>query len=382
MGKRILAYLLAPFLAAAAEPATLSGVRQLNQDGFGTEDNKYALSMEVYRGALYVGTLNIKGMLGMLRFATGATARFLTGGGEVWRYDTEGRWSRVVAAGLENRHNLGVRKLKVVGDCLYGVTANHDQGMEVWRTRDGERWEAVSRRGFGQPGNTSGRGLGWFKGMIYVGTENRKTGAEIWRSADGLQWERVVNRGGGDPRNVWFSDLFEFQGRLYAGTLNMRGMQLFASRDGSRFEPVFKGGLDKATNVGALKLLVFQDRLYVGTMDYSRGFDLYRTADGVHFERVLENGHTSRYNAYLWQMEEYHGRLYAGIYDYRVPLPRGRFQLYSSADGKNWAIETADGFGNLWHYGARTLAVFQDRLIIGTASARYGCKVFAAELAR
>jgi hypothetical protein len=83
--------LLVPFLAAAGEPATLSGVRQLNEDGFGTDANKYAFSMAVFRDALYVGTLNIRGMLGMIHIATGTTSRFATQGAEVWRYDATNR---------------------------------------------------------------------------------------------------------------------------------------------------------------------------------------------------------------------------------------------------------------------------------------------------
>lgn len=383
MGKNTFVSLLVPIVAAAAEPAALTGVRQLNTDGFGEGANKYALSMEVYRGALYVGTLNVKGLLGIFHWVSATTARLVTEGAQVWRYDTEGRWTRVVNKGLSSPLNLGLRKLRVVGGHLYGVTANHDEGMEVWRTADGERWEVVSRRGFGHPANTSGRGLSSFKGRIFVGTENRDTGAEIWRSADGLQWEQILKRGAGDSDNLWFSDFCEFQGRLYTGTLNMsEGMQLFVSSDGDRFEQVLKGGLQKTSNLGALKLFVFRDHLYIGTMDFDAGFDLYRSADGVHFERVLDHGFTNRHNAYIWQMQEYHGRLYAGAYDHRPPLLHGRFQLYSSADGKDWAVETKNGFGSDWCYGVRTMAVFQDQLIIGTASSRRGCKVFAAELAK
>jgi hypothetical protein len=119
----------------------------------------------------------------------------------------------VVTGGFKSRLNLGLRKLQIVGGCLYGVTANHDQGMEVWRTRDGEHWEVVSQRGFGHPRNTSGRGLAGFRGMLYVGTENRKARTEIWRSADGIQWEQVVSRGGGDP----IPDISSGRGRSFGG---------------------------------------------------------------------------------------------------------------------------------------------------------------------
>jgi hypothetical protein len=78
-------------------------------------------------------------------------------------------------------------------------------------------------------------------------------------------------------------------------------------------------------------------------------------------------------------MEVYDGRLYGGTYKHLLPLPFGQFSLYSTADGDNWTIESKDALGgNPWHYGVRSMAVYNDKLIIGTASAKNGCKVFEA----
>lgn len=366
--------------AAGLETATLKDVTQINQDGFGGRANKYAFSMAVYRDSLYVGTLNIKGMPGMFRFFSATTAKRASEGAEIWRYDSSGAWKRVVDAGLGNPHNIGVRKMFVARDCLYGVTANHDEGMEVWRTCDGDEWEAVVKGGFGDRGNTSGRGLGFFKGHIYAGTENRGDGAQLWRSADGQSWEKVAERGIDDKGNVWVSDFAEFQGRLYMGTLNiLGGMQAFRTADGESFERIFKGGLEKRTNTAGMKLIVFKDRLFLSSMDFFRGFDLYVSDDGENFERVLAKGYTSRHHAYLWQMEVYNGRLYAGTYRHSdFTIPTGSFSLFSSEDGIEWTMENDDAFGNPWYYGVRSMAVYDGRLVIGTASARYGCKVFTA----
>jgi hypothetical protein len=391
----------AALMAATIETVTLTNIRQINDDGFGAEANKYAFSMAVYRDALYVGTLNIKKMPGMFRFLTGTTAKRATHGAEVWRYDKDGTWTRLVDKGLKSRYNLGVRKMAVAKGCLYGVTANHDEGMEVWRTCDGDNWEVVADRGFGDGNNTSGRGLAEFNGFIYAGTENRSKGAQLWRSKDGENWECVADEGIRDPGNWWVSDFAELDGRLYMGTLNIRGFQLFRTRDGKEFEQLLSGGAEKFTNTGGMKLIVFKDKLYVSTMDFFRGFDLYASGDGVNFQRILEKGHTGGHNAYLWQMKVYNGRLYAGTYHHKLPLPSGAFELYSTGDGVEWIMENVPEPGSgkskkswrkkssenqepryswpdPYYYGVRSMAVFDNKLIIGTASPRYGCRVYEA----
>jgi hypothetical protein len=380
-GTQAILVLSAVLLLAAAptETTTLKDITQINVAGFGTSANKYAFSMAVFKDALYVGTLNVKNMPSMFDFFAALPLRSGTEGAEIWRYAPDGTWTRVVDKGLHDRRNFGVRKLAVINDCLYGVTANHDQGMEVWRTCDGNTWDVVADRGFGDKHNTSGRGLGAFKGAVYVGTEDRLHGAQIWRSADGKKWERTIDAGLGDPGNVWVSDLVEFKGELYLGTLNLsKGGSVFRSHDGEHFERVATAGLSDKRNRGMMKLMVFKDKLFVASMNFSRGACVFMSEDGVNFTPVLEQGLISKTNAYIWQLQEYNGRLYAGTYNHRLPIPTGAFMLFSSADGQEWKIENTDGFGDRGYYGLRTMALFQDQLIIGTASARYGAKVYAA----
>ncbi|MFO8058431.1 MAG: hypothetical protein R6V10_14165 [bacterium] len=384
IGRYILLLMAACLIAASApsgmETATLQNIRQINQDGFGKDSNKYAFSMAVFQGSLFVGTLNMKDMADMSRFFSGTSTRGASEGAEIWRYDADGTWTQVVEKGLGNPHNIGVRKMMVAKGCIFGVTANHNDGMEVWRSCDGENWTRAAQRGFGDPDNTSGRGLGVYKDYIYAGTENRSKGAQLWRSKDGETWTQVVKHGISDRNNWWFSDFMIFKDHLYMGTLNPWGMQLFRTGDGLHFERLFKGGMDKFTNTAAMKLYTFQDTLYLTTMDYFRGYDLYSSTDGVNFQRVIKQGLPSDDHAYLWQLIEYKGRLYGGTYYHRgLRLPKGSFALLSTEDGEHWKIENQDGFGNPWHYGIRSVAVYNGELIMGAASAKYGCKVFAAE---
>lgn len=363
---------------AAEAATTLQDIRQISADGFGTASNKYAFSMAVFKGQLYVGTLNVTTMQGMLNFFWCRSAKSVTEGAEIWRYGRDGSWTRVVDAGLTSHLNLGVRKLAVIGGLLYAVTANHDEGMEVWRTADGSTWDRVAAGGFGDRSNTSGRGLCEFNGWIYVGTENRRHGAQLWRSLDGREWQKVRDKGIEDQGNAWLSDFVVFGGQLYMGTLNTGGMQFYRTADGATIERVKLDGVDTATDIAVLKLCAFKGRMFMGTMDFVRGFDLYATADGERFQRVIRNGFNDRMNAYCWQLQEYDGRLYAGTYNHHLPLPFGEFTLLSSVDGDEWLVENEAAFGHGWHYGIRTMTVLEDRLIIGTATARHACKVFEA----
>jgi hypothetical protein len=270
--------------------------------------------------------------------------------------------------------------MAVVGDYLYGVTANHFTGFDVWRTRDGENWEAVAERGFRNRRNTSGRGLAAFRGYLYVGTENRTRGAQIWRREIDSQgeftpsgeWERIALHGLGDRANVWFSDFVVYGDHLYTGTLKIGGMQLWRT-DGTDFERIFDNGYDNPLNTGAMKLTLYRDRLYIGTMDWFQGFDVFASADTldhytdenpeIPFVKVLEDDRKGRWSPYMWYMQEYDGKLYAGAF--RLV---GGFKLFSSTDGENFELETDDSFGCPDQYGVRSMEVFKDRLMIGTAT--------------
>ncbi len=90
----------------------------------------------------------------------------------------------------------------------------------------------------------------------------------------------------------------------------------------------------------------------------------------------MEKGGEHKNNVYVWYMKEYRNRLYAGTFKL------GGFDLYSAEEPgvDEWTMETSNGFGDIEHYGVRSMAVFQDRLIIGTATASPagGCKIYEA----
>jgi len=370
----------APILASCVvepvtETETLTGITQINEDGFGSGDlNGYAWCMAVFNDELYVGTLTQAGEGTATQIKGDASPLQTEGGCEIWRYNGTS-WTQVVTDGLGDPENRGMRNLKVINGCLYGVTRNEVEGMEVWRSCNGTDWERLATGGFGLGVvNNSGRALTSFNGHIYVGTDNH-WGGQIWRSSDGVTWEQVASAGISDINNIWIAEFAEFNGWLYIGTNNiLGGFQVYRTQDGLDYQRVHQGGPGQC----ALTLSIFNNRLFLGTADIVAGFRLYVTDDGLDYQVVLEDGFTSLYNRYLWSMQEYNGRLYAGTYTGALVL-WGAFQLFSSADGEAWIVEDANGFNYPYQYGIRSMTVFNGKLILGTATASpEGCKVFEA----
>eukprot|EP00484_Ammonia_sp_Unknown_P019731 CAMPEP_0197049694 /NCGR_PEP_ID=MMETSP1384-20130603/24775_1 /TAXON_ID=29189 /ORGANISM="Ammonia sp." /LENGTH=197 /DNA_ID=CAMNT_0042482011 /DNA_START=55 /DNA_END=648 /DNA_ORIENTATION=- len=102
--------------------------------------------------------------------------------------------------------------------------------------------------------------------------------------------------------------------------------------------------------------------------------------NGKNFQTVFNGGHGNRLNAYVWSMHEYRDRLYIGTFNMF-----GEFDLISceECDKKTckFVHETTTGFDNEYQYGIRSMAVYEDKLMIGSATARrdYGCQVYQAQ---
>jgi hypothetical protein len=278
----------------------------------------------------------------------------------------EWTWDQVLDFGTAPQskpENFGIRKMLVVGNYLYFVTANHegtaDHGVEVWQTSDGINWEQKNEPGFGDPSNISGRSLAECGGYLYAGTENRDSGAELWRHAlvdaggdiTGDSWEAVPAgaNGFGNANNYFITELVRIPraNTLYAGTLNgLDGMELWSITSCNATNvaevvamPVFDGGWPSGpipcplppidlpeiglidlcvTNSGALTLQVAETSdgpaLFLGTVNYVFGASLFVTFDGSNFIPVYLFGNGDFRQSYVWSMEEYNGRLYIGTF--------------------------------------------------------------------
>jgi len=387
-------------VAPDALTETLS-VKIIEDAGFGSNQNIYSWTMESFKNQIYVGTFNNKYQrLGVQVMIAGIPNRFFTNGAEIHRgtrNDADGtyKWEKVVTKGLGSTSNFGVRKLIAVGKFIYAATVNHKTGFEIWQSFDGSFWEKVSNGGFGTKKNTSGRGLIVLNNHLYVTTENRKRGGEIWRRkltsngnlATNTDWENVVDAGIDSKDNYWFSDFtLHVVGQveyIYTGTWNRKtGGELWRSIDGENWEAVFRNGNGNSDDWAIMKLYSFKGLLYLGTMNWAKGAALLVSTDNTatEFGYVWKNGRGNEDNAYMWYIIDFNNRLYVSTFN---SGKFNEFDLYSSATPEkteSWVVETLDAFGIADKmYGIRSMAIHNDRLIMGGASRNVATKVFEAE---
>lgn len=392
---------LATSLVSSQEAATANlEVSIASSGGFGCKSNLYSWSMETFKGDLYVGTNNNRGgAFGLRFFIAGLPLRIFTAGGQVHkgtRNSVTGDWSwtRVLEDGLNDKNNYGIRKMKAVGDWLYGVTGNHSNGCLVIKTTDGTNWEPASLPGFGKTRNTSGRGLAAYKGYLYVGTENRFQGAEIWRRAidsngefvgndDENDWELVVEKGVDERKNIWFSDFEVFNDGtdeyLYAGTFNTRGANLWRTVDGTTWTNVFSEGGGNSNDEAIMKIAVYEGLMYLGTSNISDGATLLVSSDSTatSFQPIITGGAGNTDNTFVWYITPYAGRLYVS---YLHSGLNNEFALYSSDTPEvidSYVTETTDSFGLVEDtIGLRSMVVHDGKLMMGTAAGAVPTVVF------
>ena len=98
--------------------------------------NKYAWSMETFKGSIYIGTLNslnesgVSGMIFGIPFKTYGAQIFQGNISQITSTnDTVWQWNKVLSDGNGNINNFGVRNLYAYGDYLFGVTAYSGQSL-------------------------------------------------------------------------------------------------------------------------------------------------------------------------------------------------------------------------------------------------------------
>lgn len=341
-------------------PASAISV-QINDDGFGKDYNEYAWAMKSYGGYLYVGTQNPNE------------------GGEIWRYAPESGWEQLVAGGLGNIENMGVRTFVEFKNRLYASTNNHETGGEVWRMsedRRGVAWERVMEPGFGTPDNTSIRGLVVYDGYLYAGTYNFPTGYEVWRSPDGDNWERILEGGFGSVYNFAAAVMTVHHDKLLVGTWNMdEGLEIWEWSDADGWEMSAGCGFGDPHNWNAVSMKLYKGDVYVGTGNMASGAEVWRFSDGSGWEKVGPGGFGNPYNVYHWYMETYRGRLYVGTMDFKWFGFAGH-ELWSYHDVQGWKQIAAQGFGDRNNYGLRSMAEYMGDLYIGTANTGPGKRRF------
>ena len=353
----------------------------------------------------------------------------MSGGKYVWEQvvgpngtQAQAGFSNVTGAPLPTR---GTRGAVVYNDLLWFGTAGY-AGIFV---TNGTAWKRANLPFFGTGlGNaTSVRSLVEYNGKLHVEAADNTNGVHIFRYNGsenfediGATWNRAkweqVNDNGFDGTNYTSSaQLIEFNGDLYAcgwgGGLGGGGSGLEIWRTNGtmaggkyvwecvvgRTAPFYGPGWN-SNNSASLSMVVFQNQLYVGTSDFEGlTAEIWRTSDGTTWECVVPNGF-GRPNVYVWRLIEYQGKLIAGTMDpflgcelwasdtgnlgsfeqinlngmdlsYNLPANLGLLAKLAPYFGfdlppipEDLVVPFAD------QYGARTVAIYDGYLIVGTAS--------------
>ena len=398
--------------------AGAEGWEQVVTGGFGETGNDYAWSMAVFKGKLYIGTLNF------------------SKGGEIWRSDTgdPDSWQKVYDSPSSFFNNIGIRNLYVDGDeVMYACTVNSN-GAEILRTTNGQRWVTV--KNLRSRDNSAFRCMVRFGDYLYAGAGSNE--AQLYRSRDGLNWQAVNAKPGFtstmvfDPstgskvvNNTMIGELEVFNDQLYVFTWtrevryrdiveHMLGLnvavpgrhdpspgafEVWRSHDGVNWEKVV--GQDDAygngmgfclrdpdagmDNDAVISTAVFRGQLYAGTLNAHADTAIWRTSDGTQWTKVLDFFDLGeKANYYVWRMIPFQGRLIIGTMNVgptkKNPDVTGA-QIWASDSGDPGTFYNLvhNGFdGETWsdgdkikipkNIGIRTFGIFHDTLFAGTAT--------------
>jgi hypothetical protein len=139
-------------------------------DHYADNANTSVHSISMFKGYIYVGTVNAYGA-------------------QVWRSFDGLTWERVLDFGsgllfdgLGDPNNGRITSLQTSGNYLYAGTKNTAAGTEVWRSPDGITWEQYGSNGFGSASYTDVSAIHTFLNLVYFGMEDSTSGGAIFRA--------------------------------------------------------------------------------------------------------------------------------------------------------------------------------------------------------
>jgi hypothetical protein len=127
------------------------------------------------------------------------------------------------------------------------------------------------------------------------------------------------------------------------------------------------------TDLGIMAMHPFKGKLFFGAENLNMGFAMhaYDPVSGQ-VEQIGCRGFGWPSNIYPWRLEVHRNRLHMGTWSASTKGPpwtfNRKFQLWSTDDGYDWALEIPHGLGTTRDYGVRSLLSTGDRLYLGTAN--------------
>lgn len=263
----------------------------------------------------------------------------------------------------------------VFKDYLYVASSRFNdtgEGAQIFRTADGETWETVTQPVFDnylEPEMYYGSyfwALKEFKGKLYAGMGWWRTdgatfydpkGGQVWRTADGLNWEKVVDLAG-DPYNEILSADNVFQGQIYAATVNFdTGFEIWRSPSGDAgdWEMVADNSLDTYLPAPGVATITFKDRLFIHpgqilNLDYSQApLHIWSSRDGQNYEVVTADGFGDPRVLYAWNWMEFREDFYLQEQVVDPETYSETIRVMRTHDGVNWSVfcEGCRGLGSV-----------------------------------
>jgi hypothetical protein len=338
------------------------GWLQANINGFGDQQTRRVMTLEVFNNQLYAGTMNY------------------TSGGRIWRTTDGHTWTTASEPGFGSIYtntNPIVSDMIEFKNQLYagvGSWVSDSVPGQIWRSPDGTTWSLVEGGGFGNANNILISRFGIFSNMLYASTRSNAGGLEIWRSGtgNGGDWTRVVTGGNGDTDNYVCASFIEFGGYLYASVENtVEGTEIWRTNDGLTWTRVITGGFGDVQNKDPGTLAVLGNYMYVGTSNSANGAQLWRSDNGLDWTQVVSNGGGDSNNTKINPIAAVGGSLYAGVYNSVTGV-----KVWRSPDGTTWSQVNPDGFGDSNNVSTSGIANFNNRFFIGTLNSAHGGEVW------
>lgn len=267
-------------------------------------------------------------------------------------------------------------------------------------------FRVVSPPFFGDPVNSGAFELEVFKGYLYVGTATASDGFQLLKTqATGSPpyvFQKVLVKGayrGSANQNV--VSLCSFKDHLYVGTgINFVGLDYFPDVEPAPAELIrvdasgnweLVCGDDRNTPVGhkatisglnagcgnffsgyIWRMVEHEGVLYMSTFDLSAFTQFF---ENVSIDQIKNAGVFDRYPSLLPLVENRDPDEIGDI----IAAIEGGFDLWGSADGKNWTRVSRTGFGDWYSYGIRNFVSTPFGLFAGAANPFFGFKLFLGQ---
>jgi len=262
-----------------------------NASGFGDKNNIIALSMNVFNGLLFVGTMNLSSV-------------YMTTGCEMWCSSDGTSWEQANEDDFYDPDNPNVKNytvdcvsLVVFNNYLYVGTENIDEpslifkNAQIWRIDAiGDPpfvWEKVTPDEFCVPNKFYISSMSIFNDYLYAATGDLESCFEICRTdAIGdppFVWEKVTPDCGEPTTNSTGDSMVEFDDYLYIGTGNhplssTTSCEVWRTRAEGTPHDCQQVNIDRfgdANNLSILSMVIFNNHLYAGTGNYD-GCEVWR----------------------------------------------------------------------------------------------------------